>query len=278
MERSSPLIQLVDTTNTLFSLLSFLSNIQDNPTPTCPQIYIALEGNNPCGYGTISLFTLLFTPSNTVYLIDVHRLGLSAFTTTFEDKPTSLKTILESPSIHKVIFDASNPSDALFSLFNITLAGISDLQLMENASRTGSKRAVLRLSKCIDHDSPLSYAEKLEWKIQKARASLLFDPSKGVRYQVFNERPLKQEIINYCVGNVELLSALYAVYHEKLTEHWRRRVERATARRIRQSRHKNYNPYSRSKGLGPWRNELTELYRRHGSDDDVNDLFDRWER
>ncbi|OOF94073.1 hypothetical protein ASPCADRAFT_406936 [Aspergillus carbonarius ITEM 5010] len=281
MERSTPLIQLIDTTTALFPLLLLLSNIQDDPTST-PQIYIALEGINVCRHGTISLLTLFFTPSNTIYLIDIHKLGLSAFTTTLERSTISLKNMLESFSIRKAIFDVSNPSDALFALFGITLSGISDLQLMENASRDDTKRILFRLSKCIEHDSPLNHAEKLEWKIQKARAALLFDPSQGGRHQVFNERPLKQEMINYCAGNVELLPGLYAVYNDKLNAYWQRKVERATASRISKSRGKNYNPHSRDNGLGPWRNEhrreYMQVYRKYGSDDDTMDSYDRRER
>jgi exonuclease 3'-5' domain-containing protein 1 len=77
-------------------------------------------------------------------------------------RATSLKTILESPTIPKVFFDIRNDSDALFSHFQISVDGIKDLQLMELASRKGSQNLVARLAKCIEKESPVSTAAKAE--------------------------------------------------------------------------------------------------------------------
>jgi exonuclease 3'-5' domain-containing protein 1 len=77
----------------------------------------------------------LCVPSRkTVYLIDIYRLGNEAFSTVNSDKK-SLKFILESPVVLKVLFDVRHDSDALFSLYGISLDGIRDVQLMELGTR-----------------------------------------------------------------------------------------------------------------------------------------------
>jgi exonuclease 3'-5' domain-containing protein 1 len=50
----------------------------------------------------------------------------------------------------EVIFDIRNDSDALFSLFQISVDGIKDLQLMELATRRGSKDFVAGLATCVE--------------------------------------------------------------------------------------------------------------------------------
>jgi exonuclease 3'-5' domain-containing protein 1 len=59
-------------------------------------------------------------------LVDIYTLGDKAFPTIGAGGRT-LKGILESDSIPKVFFDVRNDSDALFSHFQIRLAGIHDL-------------------------------------------------------------------------------------------------------------------------------------------------------
>lgn len=55
---------------------------------------------------------------------------------------TSLKRVLESPTIPKVFFDVRNDSDALHNHFGINLDCIQDVQLMENATRPYTKKFV----------------------------------------------------------------------------------------------------------------------------------------
>lgn len=107
------------------------------------------------------------------YIIDVHTLGRSVFTThstTVGNSgnrfgttgPRTFKAILESPTIQKVIFDVRDDADALFSHFGISMQGVIDLQLMENASRRGSasgKRLLHSLRRCIRTDSHLTLME-----------------------------------------------------------------------------------------------------------------------
>jgi exonuclease 3'-5' domain-containing protein 1 len=253
-------IIVVDSVTTLLSLLDNLIGLPINP----PSLYLDLEGIKLGRHGSISIISLYIAPVKKIYLIDIHRLGMTAFSTT-NSSATSLKTILESPSIPKVIFDIRNDSDALFSHFQISVDGIQDLQLMELATRTynHSKDFVAGLAKCIEKESPISGAAKAEWRRTKEVGSQLFDPKKGGRYEIFNERPMKPEIILYCAQDVILLPGLYDVYNAKLClpgqAFWQAQVRAATEDRIKLSQSPRYDGQAKSKVRGPWK--VVTVYR-----------------
>jgi len=245
-------IIVVDSATTLVSLLDNLISLPVNP----PSLYFDLEGVKLGRHGSISIVSLYIAPIKKIYLIDIHRLGKTAFSTT-NRSATSLKTILESPTIPKVIFDIRNDSDALFSHFQISVNGIQDLQLMELATRKGSKDIVAGLAKCIENESPISAAAKEEWRRTKEGASQLFEPKKGGRYEIFNDRPIKPEIIEYCARDVALLPGLYNVYNAKLRlpreAIWQTRVRKATKDRIKLSQSPGYDGHSTWKKIrAPW--------------------------
>jgi exonuclease 3'-5' domain-containing protein 1 len=244
-------IIIVDSATTIVTLLDNLFNLPIDP----PSLYFDLEGVKLGRHGSISIISLYIAPIKRVYLIDIHLLGETAFSIT-NRSATSLKTILESSTIPKVIFDIRNDSDALFSHFQISVKGIQDLQLMELATRKGSKDIVAGLAKCIEEECPISAATKKEWQRTKEGALRLFDPRKGGRREVFNDRPMKPEIIQYCARDVALLPELYNVYNAKLRlpgeAHWQTRVRKATEDRIKQSQSPGYDGHTAWKKIrGP---------------------------
>ncbi|PGH16381.1 hypothetical protein AJ80_05231 [Polytolypa hystricis UAMH7299] len=109
-------ISVINSTDALQGLLDDLNNLPTNP----PSLYLDLEGVNLSRHGSI-------------YLIGIHRLGATAFSTASNKNSsgtattTSLKIILETSTIPKVIFDIRNDSDALFNLFGISVDGFKDL-------------------------------------------------------------------------------------------------------------------------------------------------------
>ena len=235
------------------SIASLIDSI--TAQPATPTLYIDLEGINLSRHGSISILQLLIHPQNVnhVNLIDIHTLGSAAFTTPGSDGQT-LSAILASPTIPKIIFDVRNDLNALYFLFNISLRGILDLQLMENASRSASSKRFLNgLSRCIEYDAPVSQAKKMVWKSVKEAGARLFAPEKGGSYAVFNERPLKEGIRAYCVQDVLLLPKLHAVYWGRLGPVWRGKVEEETERRVEESKTVWYEPNGPHKALGPWR-------------------------
>lgn len=153
-------IKSVDSLSALQELLDTLKLVPDSSPP----LFIDLEGINLGRKGSISVLSLYAVHKGIIYLVDVHTLGKAAFSSPLSGKNTSLRAIMESPNVKKVIFDVRNDSDALFSHYNISLDGMQDLQLMELATRSGSKKYVAGLAKCIERDSPISDLRKVEWK------------------------------------------------------------------------------------------------------------------
>jgi len=246
------------------SLQYFISELEDLTISHPAKIlFLDLEGINLSRHGSISLLTLLIHDISTqaphpdqLYLIDIHTLGSSTFTTPSNQQSSTLKHILESPVICKVLFDVRNDSDALFAHFGIHLQGTIDLQLMENLSRPGrNKRLVHGLGRCIKSDSSLSFNDKLIWEATKEAGLTLFAPEKGGRYEVFNDRPLRQEISEYCTQDVWCMPGIYHVYQARLESSgvwdWEVRVGRETENRLVNSRSQGYQPHGRDKALAP---------------------------
>lgn len=234
--------------NETAALKKFLDDLP--ASGTTPNLYIDLEGNNLSRHGTLSLVTILVEPRHTVHLVDVHTLGKDAFTTP-NTNDTTLQQILESESIVKVFFDIRNDSDALFSLFGVRVAGIEDIQLMEIASRTSSKRLLNGLAKCIERDAPISFSDKREWRATKDEGHRLFDPARGGSFAVFDERPLTPAMKKYCAQDVLHMPGLREVYKAKLGDAWWAKIQQETTARIDLSQSASFNGKGRHMAEGP---------------------------
>ena len=80
--------------------------IQTKINPHTPLLYVDIEGNDLCRYGTISLIQIYVPLVNTTFVLDVLVLGKEAFTTSvIEEEEMTLKSLLESPEIVKCFFD-----------------------------------------------------------------------------------------------------------------------------------------------------------------------------
>jgi exonuclease 3'-5' domain-containing protein 1 len=89
------------------------------------------------------------------------------------------------------------------------------------------------------------------------RYSRLYSPQKGGHYEVFNERPIRPEILQYCARDVALLPTLYNVYNAKLRppgqNFWQVQVFEATKNRIKLSQQPNYDGQAKADKIrGPW--------------------------
>ncbi|KAF2093962.1 hypothetical protein NA57DRAFT_68961 [Rhizodiscina lignyota] len=243
-------VTIVDSEEAVRSLLEKITGLPVYP----PSLYCDLEGVKLSRHGSISIFSLYVRPTQQAYLIDVHTLGAKAFDTATADN-VSLRTILESTTIPKVFFDIRNDSDALFAHYKISVAEVKDLQLMELATRSFGKKFVAGLAKCIERDSSLSHAERTDWMQTKEDVTKLYAPESGGTYEVFNERPMRQVISQYCERDVALLPHLFDIYDAKLRKpgmsHWPGKVQAATLDRIEESQSAGYDPNSSFKTYAP---------------------------
>ncbi|KAJ9484645.1 hypothetical protein VN97_g8723 [Penicillium thymicola] len=157
--------EFVDTEAKVASLVGKLQDLPTNP----PSLYIDLEGVNLSRHGSISVLQIYVLPLDETYLVDIYTLKEKAFLQPASNNDQTLLGILKPPRIPKVFFDVRNDSDALFHHFNVKLAGVIDLQLVELATRYYSRKYVSGLAKCIDRDAPLTADEMRTWKTSKEK-------------------------------------------------------------------------------------------------------------
>ncbi|KAH7018061.1 ribonuclease H-like domain-containing protein [Microdochium trichocladiopsis] len=169
-------------------LATFLAQL-----PETTSLYVDLEGHWLSRAGSLDIITLLSLPDGQVRLIDVCTLQHAAFstqaattTTKSRGRPrTTLKSILEDPAVPKYLWDVRNDADALFAHYGIALAGVTDLQLLENVARRahpvhGHRRRYLRgLARSIETDLALTPAELALWAGTKDRVRALMEPQPG---------------------------------------------------------------------------------------------------
>jgi exonuclease 3'-5' domain-containing protein 1 len=246
--------EIINTTKQIGDLVDWLVLRHASPELYEPTMYIDLEGVDLCREGSISILTLLIDtgiPTIRVCLIDVHLLGSQAFNT-HGIKEKTLKDILQDGKIPKVFFDVRNDSDALFTHFGVALQGVEDVQLMESATRTttSSRRLLNGLVKCVEQDL-LHGSELAGWKLAKEKGARLFKAEYGGSYKVFEQRPIPNEIVSYCVGDVQHLPKLWSKFRWK-TIRWRDLVNEETKKRVEASQKPEYEPHGRDRALAPW--------------------------
>lgn len=224
-------------------------------------MYIDLEGINLCRKGTISILTLLVEPDTStkrVYLIDVHTLGAQAFNTA-GDQGKTLQDVLQNGDIPKGFFDVRNDSDALFSLFGVKLQGVEDVQLMESATRktTASRKYLSGLTKCVENHitDVLTFVGPgglASWKLAKEKGERLYRAEHGGSYEVFNQRPIPEDIVAYCVGDVQYLPKLWKQFWKHQTYQWQDLVAVESRKRVEMSQKEDYEPHGSGRALAPW--------------------------
>lgn len=239
-------LKFVDTLEDVAELLEGLADLPTEP----PSLYIDLEGVNLCRHGTISILQIFVCPKNQTFLIDIHTLKADTFSYPASNGST-LRSVLQSTSIPKVFFDVRNDSDALFSHYGIELSGVQDLQLMELAQRQSSRRLVNGLGRCIEQHASMTLTERADWKAAKDVGRKLFAPEQGGSYEVFNVRPLPEEIVQYCAQDVQFLPKLWLKYHQAMTHIWRVKVEAEVQNRIQLSKSHDYNGKGKHMALAP---------------------------
>ncbi|KAK5995647.1 hypothetical protein PT974_04063 [Cladobotryum mycophilum] len=236
---------LISTATALEALLSLIH-------PSCT-LYLDLEGKDLSRDGNLSIITLLVYDTEwIVRLVDVLALGASTFTIASPDGKT-LKSIFEDPNIPKCFWDVRNDADALWAHYQVDLAGVVDIQLLENASRVGDKMYIRGLDKCIQYDLKPGTRELKRWlKIKK-------DIKSRFSGDLFAIRPMEAKTIEYCTNDVVHLPALHKLYRGRLDRLWLSRVKEESAQRVREAHSPGYEPRSPSKTLGPWGSSTKHL-------------------
>lgn len=240
-------VTIVDSEPAVVNLIDTLDNLPAQP----PSLYLDLEGVNLSRHGSVSILQLFVLPRNHVFLVDVFVLKEAAFSTS-NRSGRDLRSILESAWVPKVFFDVRNDSDALFAHFQISMQGVQDIQLLEVATRSSSRNRVYGLATCIKNDARLTPEALAAWKATKQQGQSLFAPENGGHHEVFNFRPIPQDIVDYCTQDVVYLPVLWKRYTRKISVRWMEKVQIETCRRVVASQNASYEPHSREKTLSPW--------------------------
>ncbi|KAK7697546.1 hypothetical protein SLS64_013428 [Diaporthe eres] len=228
--------------STSAELKIFLSSIRPDST-----IYLAFEGKDLGRDGTLTLATMFIQPQNVTRVVDVLSLGESAFDIESDDG-TSLKSILENPDIPKSVWDVRNGADALWAHFRVALAGVTDVQLLENASRPEwmDWTRLRGLSKAILHDIKLPFVEKERWLRTKHEGRSLL-----MSQDIFSTRPLASDTLVYCVSDVVHLPALQKFYMQRITPELLDWAREESQRRLADALSPGYEPQSPDKLYRP---------------------------
>lgn len=189
-----------------------------NPISTTPELYVDAEGISLSRTGELSILILHIETRgfSHTYLVHVHALGRPTFTTKDSSGIHSLKTLFEDNRLPKVLFDCRMDSDALFGQFGVLLAGVIDLQLMCIASRGGGGRGLPGLESCLLQDLDIGEEEKAWVKEAKARGQSIWRPRCGGSMERFNDEPLHEDLVNYCVVDAAYLPRLFETYNAAL--------------------------------------------------------------
>ena len=206
-----------------------------------PKIAVDLEGEALGPNGRVGVITVALSDSS-VYIFDVSVLGKDAFTPGL----CYMREVLEEPRITKVLFDVRMDTAALYFLHDVRCRGMIDLQVCvarrfnrDGFFLMGLDKALTRLGLFSDADQDA-----------KARGKKLFDPQQGGSYQLWFDRPIPKEALNYCVVDVKhFFRALRMFREESIREAW----QLAEARTHAITTGPRPSAAEEVNGSGPWR-------------------------
>ena len=231
--------------------------IDSLPSSEAPHLYFDanrdLQGVGVGRRGPISILSIYVPQLKEVYLVDVHTLQKAAFKPSTPTEPTTLLSILEDPVMKKVFFDVRPAAEVFHDSFRITLRGVEDVQLMENALRaTSSQRQLDSLEACILRDAETSNSQRTELADSRERVTAMLAPEEGGSRDVIDKRPLSGTLARHCALGIQYLPVLREKYLAELDEDWRDRVRDATEARLWETQAVGYFPDGEWEKRGPW--------------------------
>ncbi|EZF35290.1 hypothetical protein TMEN_5638 [Trichophyton mentagrophytes] len=257
-----PKVAEVDSSNKLEGFLSELRELDMDPVP----LFVEFKGRDISRDGSLSIISIYVRPLNKIYLINIHSIGMDGTSYTEDFRGTTLQSIFQCSVLRKAFFDVRGASNILFHNHGFTLDGIVDIQLMELATRNGSREFLRGLATCVRNDSPLSVEEKKRWEEYDEFRRHIFSPeitSDSDFAKLWTKSPISTEIKDHCVCSLVALSRLYDVYDERLkqgaTKFWKTEICSATETRINDSKQEDFDVHDRENAYGPWDEEELKM-------------------
>ena len=164
-----------------------------------------------------------------MWLVDVQALGHDAFGARGSG---GLRDVLENTEVTKLVYDCRMDADALFHQFDVSLAGVLDIQLLDVGLRRQLSKDVRLLpgmAKCAGRwlgDATSAVAEDLKKRIKSA-----FSPALGGDARLWALRPLTQDVKRYAALDAWLLFELHTALAPSVEPDWMRRITAASEAR-----------------------------------------------
>lgn len=136
----------------------------------------------------------------------------------------------------------------------MALQGVEDVQLMESATRrtAASRKFLSGLAKCVEENVLMPLDDKASWKQVKEKGERLFKTEHGGSHEVFNQRPILEDIISSCVGDVRYLPELRDRFWKMQAFRWRDLVNEESMKRVSASHKPEYRPHGSDRAMAPW--------------------------
>ncbi len=170
---------------------------------------VDIEGTQLNRNGIVSIITISMEISGIVmvYIFDIISLGRNAFN-------NGLKNLFENQHITKLFYDARSDFDALYHQFNISAVAIFDVQIaFMELDEHKKKKHVMGLAKAIDLFPMVQNDLKNNMLELKNKIHLSFINS---NCDIFEQRPLSAELIEYACSDVIWLHAMHRNYCHQL--------------------------------------------------------------
>lgn len=222
---------LIDTQE---SLLECLRDVERCMSTEDAAVAVDCEGVDLCRQGKLCTLQLRCRGATQTYVIDVVVLKKDAFDVSL-DSGFSIKALLEDSGHLKLFFDPRNDTDAMYHQFGVFPRNVFCLQLAEVAHRRSlgmSVKFVKGLDKMIRSAVKMSEEQLSYLAGIKNEGKKLFAPEVGGTYDVWVNRPLGAELVEYAACDVEYLIDAYDFYMSVLSENWARRVFEASVERV----------------------------------------------
>lgn len=272
--RGPPAVIIVDSSDAITAMITHI-NAYHKHDPHTLDLFMDSEGDMLDG--GISFSQIMLDSRNTVYIIDILTLKDIAFTTATSEGIT-FKHILEDSNVKKAFFDVRGDSHDLWKAHGIHLVGIENLNLYAIACYMGTAEHKGRgLGACVSQNTKrdLSDSERKEWNIRKEWGKEQFKSTaaiiekikkgkctKGDWVPVFNERPIRADVLEYSVQDFTVLPIIYrhCMLHVSnmkngLGEVWKGRIEEETSKRIIASQDEDFNEFQEGgdHGVAEWK-------------------------
>ncbi|KAF2497649.1 hypothetical protein BU16DRAFT_446717, partial [Lophium mytilinum] len=184
-----------------------------------PELFLDVQGTDFCIYD-VGVITIFLPARDHVYTIFVD--GPATFSYPGKDG-TTIKGLLEDPTLCKGFFDVRKAANALYRHFGITLQGVMDIQLMQCSLqkwKNNSLRTLLSLGDCVERQLPIVGPDvKQMWRETAIKASheLIRDKG-GMEMAWFTARPLPVEMRKYTMQQVQILAMLCEDYWQRMDD------------------------------------------------------------